>query len=343
MKWILLAQFVVSLGLSSVLLHAGSVPSQGMLLVANKGDRTLGIIDPDLGKQVAAVPEGGITGHEVIASPDGRTAYVPIYGDAGVGQPGSDGTSIVVIDIASRKVTGNIDLGRGLRPHCAVIGPKDGLLYVTTENENSVTIIDPKTLKVIGAVPTGQAESHMLAISRDGQRGYTANVGPGTVSVLDMVRRKHLATIPIAPRTQRISLSVGGKWAFTADQTQPRLAAIDTATNKVAHWISLPACGYGSAATPEGRWVVVAVPKANKVAVVDLKTMRVARTVDVPPTPQMAVARPDGQIVYVSCDLSGQVAAIRTSDWTVDKLIRAGKNADGLAWAATGQDAAGTR
>src|SRR5690242_18095203 len=69
----------------------------GMLLVANKGDRALGIIDPVAGRQLAAVAENGITGHEVIASPDGKLAYVPIYGDSGVGRPGSDGRNLVVI------------------------------------------------------------------------------------------------------------------------------------------------------------------------------------------------------------------------------------------------------
>ena len=59
------------------------------LLIVNKADRTLSIIDPEIGKEVAAVPVNGVTGHEVIASPDGKTAYVPIYGDSGVGKPGS--------------------------------------------------------------------------------------------------------------------------------------------------------------------------------------------------------------------------------------------------------------
>jgi hypothetical protein len=52
-----------------------------LLLVANKGERTLGIVDPVAGRLVARIEESGVTGHEVIASPDGRTAYVPIYGD----------------------------------------------------------------------------------------------------------------------------------------------------------------------------------------------------------------------------------------------------------------------
>src|SRR5574341_771150 len=69
----------------------------GWLLVANKGDQALGIIDPIEGRQVAAVPEGGVTGHEVIASPDGTRAFVPIYGDSGVGKPGSDGRTLAAI------------------------------------------------------------------------------------------------------------------------------------------------------------------------------------------------------------------------------------------------------
>jgi DNA-binding beta-propeller fold protein YncE len=75
--------------------------------------------------------------------------------------------------------------------------------------------------------------------------------------------------------------------------------------------------------------------KANQVAIVDLHAMKVVHTIDVPKAPQEALMRPDGRVVYVSCDSSRKVAAIRTSDWTVEKLIDAGKGADGLAWAAT--------
>src|SRR5262249_6340859 len=74
-----------------------------LLLVANKGDHTLGIVDPQAGRQLATVEESGITGHEVIASPDGLTAYVPIYGNSGVGRPGTDGQTLDVIDIAARR------------------------------------------------------------------------------------------------------------------------------------------------------------------------------------------------------------------------------------------------
>src|SRR5437667_2274738 len=197
--------------------ESGNKTAQGLLLVANKGDQTLGIIDPVAGRQIATIPENGVTGHEVVASPDGRRAFVPIYGNAGVGKPGTDGQLIRVIDLEKREIVGTIDLGKGVRPHCAVIGPRDGMLYVTTELSNSVTMIDPQTLKIVTTIPTGQPESHMLAITQDGRRGYTANVGPGTVSVLDLRLKKVLAVIPVCRTPQRIALSFDGRWVFAAD------------------------------------------------------------------------------------------------------------------------------
>jgi YVTN family beta-propeller protein len=331
--------FIVYLvGLAAITALSGApmpdaTSSDSFLLVVNKGDETLGIVDPKAGRQIATVAEGGTTGHEVIASPDGRSAYVPIYGNSGVGKPGTDGRNIVVVDLASRKVTGNIDFGRGVRPHCIMVGPKDGLLYVTTELDQTISIIDPHTLKIVGSIPTGQPESHMLAITADGKRGYTANVGPGTISVLDMQTRKQLAVIPVSGQIQRIAVSPDGSMVFTSDQTKPQLAVLDTATNKIKAWIPLPGLGYGTAPTPDGRWLVVAVRTTNKVAVIDLREMKVAHVIDVPAAPQEALVRPDGQAAYVSCDASKKVAVIRTSDWTIEKMIDAGPSADGLAWA----------
>jgi YVTN family beta-propeller protein len=305
---------------------------EARLLVAQKGDHSLAIVDPASGKVTGSVLEGGITGHEVIASPDGRLAFVPIYGNSGVGRPGTDGNNIVVIDIASQKVVGNIAFDHGVRPHDPVFGPKDGLLYVTTEIDHTITIIDSKTPKIVGTIPTGQAESHMLAISHDGRRGYTANVGPGTVSVLDMQARKVLKVIPISGNTQRIAVSMDDRWVFTADQTAPRVAVIDTATDTVAKWVSLEGIGYGSAPTPDGRWLLMTLPDQNKVAVIDLKTMQVARTVAVGTYPQAVVVRPDGKAAYVSCMHSNQVAEIDLGTWAT-RMIATGKSTDGLAWA----------
>ena len=312
---------------------AAAHAQQSRLLVAEKGAQSLAIIDPASGTVLASVPEGGITGHEVIASADGKLAFVPIYGNSGVGKPGTDGQNIAVIDIAAHKVVGNIAFDHGIRPHCPMIGPRDGQLYVTTELDKTITVIDPKTLKIVGALPTGQPESHMLVLSHDGRRAYTANVGPGTVSVIDIAARKVLKIIPVSANTQRISISPDDKWVFTADQTKPQMAVIDTATSTVAKWIPMEGIGYGSAPTPDGRWLLVAFPDQNKVAVIDLKSMQVARTVSVADYPQEVLVRPDGKSAYVSCEKANAVAEIDTATWKVTRTIPTGKYADGLAWA----------
>ncbi|HEX4283806.1 MAG TPA: cytochrome D1 domain-containing protein [Terracidiphilus sp.] len=330
MRWIRVAFFVVS----SLLLIAALQAQQARLLVVQKGDQSLAIVDPVAGKVVGSVDEGGITGHEVVASKDGRTAFVPIYGNSGVGKPGTDGTKIVAIDLATQKIVGTIDFGRGVRPHCPLIGPKDGMLYVTTELDKTITIIDPKTLKIVGSIPTGQPESHMLILSHDGRRGYTANVGPGTVSVLDIAGRKTLKVIPISGNTQRIAISNDDRWVFTADQKKPQIAVVDTKTNTVGKWIPIKSAGYGSAPTPDGHWLLMAMPAVNEVAVVDLTTMQATKSVPVCADPQEVLVRPDGKAAYVSCMVGNRVAEIDLGSWTVTRSIATGKTTDGLAWAA---------
>lgn len=314
-------------------IRAESTPAPE-LLVVNQRDRTVSVIDPITARQTAIIPEGETTtwGHEVAVSPDGRTGYVPIYSNTGVGRPGIDGREMLIIDIPARKVIGHVDFGHAVRPHCAIYDPVSGLLFVTTELDKTVTILDPQTLKIVGTIPTEQEQSHMLVISHNGRRGYTANVGPGTVSVLDMRVRKTIAVIPNSGQAQRVSISKDDSMVFTPDQHRPRLAVIDTSTNTIKAWVRLPSLGFSTASTEDGRWLLVAMKSVSQVAVVDVSTLKVVRTLDVPGGPQEIVMGPDGQVAYVSCIRAGQVAIIDLSKWKVQSLVDVGGGADGLAW-----------
>ena len=326
------ARLVLCSLLSPAALLAQSSPHTGpTLLVANQKDHTLSLVDPVTNRQFAAVDVGGYTGHEVTASPDGRTAFVPIYGDSGVGKAGTDGHSIAVIDLATHQVSHTIDFPHGVRPHLPRFDPAGHTLFVSTELDNTLTEIDPHSLRIIGALPTSQPESHMFVFSHDGKRIYTANVGPGTVSVLDVATKKPIAVIPIAKETQRIAISNDDSMVFTSDQTKPQMAVIDTATNRVKTWIPLPATGYGAAVTLDGKYLLVTLRSLHQVAVVDLRTLKVARTLAVPGTPVEILVRPTGSTAYVSC--GKQVAVIDTANWTIPAVIDAGTGADGLAWA----------
>jgi YVTN family beta-propeller protein len=319
--------------LALLVTHAGNsaTPSSGILVVANQKEHTVLLVDPEARRELAKISVG-VNGHEVAVSPDSRFAFVPIYGNAGVGRPGTDGTSIDIIDLQERKLSFTIDLGKPLRPHQPVFGP-DGLLYVSAELAHAVDIIDPAGRKLIAEVPTAQPESHMLVLTRDGRRAYTANVGVGTVSVVDLVNRAHIATIPVAKHVQRISMSTDGTRVFTHDQDAPRIAVIDTATNKIASWIDIPDYAYASTATPDGRWLIAVLPRANRAVVIDAKTLKVSKSFDVPTQPGEVLVRPDSGVAYITCMPAGKIAVLDLRSWQLQPSIDLTPGVDGMAWA----------
>ena len=334
MTWLIVSSFLLfNLFLGATEAQSGppsntSAGHRNLLLVTNQGDQSMSLVDPEAGVQIGKVKTNEVRAHEVTASPDGRLAYLPIYGNAGVGKPGTDGNSVEIVDLDKQAIVGSIAVG-AVRPHWIRFGP-DGMLYVSAELDQAVDVLDPRQEKKIGSIPTGQPESHMMVMSRDGHRAYTSNVGVGTVSVLDLQARKTIKVIPVAEVAQRISMSEDGRWVFTADQKNPRLAVIDTKTNEVSNWIALPAVAYGTAPTLDGKWLLVTMQSANQVAVVDLSQMKVVRTVPVAADPVQILVRPG--VAYVSCMADGKVAVLNLESWKVDKLIATGPGADGLAW-----------
>lgn len=327
----LFVALVCLLGFALTKVQNSASSPRGLLVVANQKEHTLLLVDPEARREVAKVVVG-VNGHEVTVSKDGHFAYVPIYGNAGVGKPGTDGTTVDVVDIPNRKLSTTIDLGKPLRPHDPHFGP-DGLLYVTAELADALDAIDPKTGKVVAEIPTGVEQSHMVIISPGGKRAYTANVSTGTVSVLDLAKHSLITKIPVAKHVQRISISSDGRRVFTHDQDAPRIAVIDTNSNKVSDWIDLPESVYCSAPTPDGRWLI-APGLHGHIFGIDLKTLKVAKTFDAPESLGKVLIRPDGGVAYISFLTAGKIEVLDLRSWQMQPSIDLTPGIDGMAWAA---------
>ena len=324
---------IASLMFLALAAGGGRLPTpatHGMLVVANQREHTALLIDPETRQELAKVVVG-VNGHEVAVSPDSRFAYVPIYGNSGVGKPGTDGTTIDIVDLRDHKLAASIDLGKPLRPHRAEFGP-DGLLYVTAELDKAVDVIDPSTRKIIAEIPTGAIESHMVVISSNGSRAYTANVAAGSVSVLDLKKRALITVIPVAKTVQRISISADGKRVFTHDQDAPRIAVIDTTTNKVASWISVPSTVYSSSPTADGRKLLAASP-AGKIFVIDIASAKLEESFDIPAASGELLLAPGGKFAFVSCPQAGTIEVLDVPGRKLLQPIKLTPGVDGLAWA----------
>ncbi len=306
----------------------------GRVLVVCKGDRSLEIVDLEQGRSIGTVISSGDRPHEVAASDAGTIGYLPVYSDVGVGAPGADGRAVDVIDLVRARTLTTIEISFPSRPHLPLLGP-DGMLYVSTELDNSISVFDPRTMRLVRRLATGAAQSHMFAFAPDGRTIAVANVTPGTVSVVDSRSGALRGVLDVAATVNRISFDSGGRLAFTADQESPRLAVVDTGRLRVDRWIELPGTAFGSARTIDGRHLVIALRWACQIAIIDLATDEIVAAIDVPAHPQAIVVHPDGRHAYSACDDSAVVVEIDLVERRVERLIPTGRNPDGIVWSPT--------
>src|SRR5438270_4879562 len=128
---------VLVLTFLSTTLFAQSTPKE-TLLALSKHDQTLAIIDPVSLKILARVPVGNDP-HEVIASADGKTAYVSNYG-------GGAYNTLAVIDLVGQKALPSIDLGPLRGPHGLTFVA--GKTWFTAEAAKAIGSYDPAAGKI---------------------------------------------------------------------------------------------------------------------------------------------------------------------------------------------------
>src|SRR5262252_10431786 len=117
------------------------------LLVLNKEDATLSIIDPGTLKTVAQIPTGEGP-HEIAASDDGKMAFVANYGGR------TPGNSISVMDLVAQKEIRRVDLGALRRPHGITFA--EGKVWFTAEQNRVIARYDPAANQIDWLLGIGQ-------------------------------------------------------------------------------------------------------------------------------------------------------------------------------------------
>jgi YVTN family beta-propeller protein len=315
----------------------------GTLIVLNKAEATASLVDLDSGRVAATVPTGEGP-HEVAVSPDGTVAVVTNYGGS---KPGS---TLTVIDVRAARVARTIDLGEHRRPHGIAWLPGGRRVAVTAEDSRALLIVDADSGSIEAAVATDQEGSHMVAVAPGGARAFVANIGSGSVTVIDLKRRARVATIRTGAGAEGITLTPGGKEIWVTNREADTVSVIDAGSLEVLATLESKSFPIRAQATPDGRHVLVSNARSGEVAVFDVASRKEARRVPMDietagsegrlfgdrfgksPVPIGILVRPDGRRAYVANANADRVVVVDLGTWKPIDRIRAGREPDGLGY-----------
>ena len=339
---------------------------QAALLALSKQDHTLAIVDPADLHVVARIPVGDDP-HEVIASSDGKTAYVSNYGFGAF-------HTLSVIDLVGQSRLASIDLGALRGPHG--LDFKLGKVWFTAEAAKAIGSYDPAIGKIDWIMGTGQDRTHMLYVFADGKRIVTTNVSSSTVTILEKTEGRagggpppgmqpfggppspgerssgaqppsgmppgpppgppggdwKLTVIPVGRGSEGFDISPDGKEVWVANAWDGTVSVIDIAQKKVTATLTANVRGANRLKfTPDGKRVLVTAGSA--LVILDAATHKELKRLASVHGSGGIQMQPDGARAFVACGRDNYVAAI-----DLNSLEPVGKidvaSPDGLAWAA---------
>lgn len=312
----------LAIGAIVVLSAPGALHGQGRLLVLNKAEGTMSVIDPSAGKAVATIPVG--TGpHEVAVSTDGRTAWVTNYGAQAAGR------SLSQVDLATLRETRRIELDSLPRPHgIAAVGD---LIWFTVEGAQAVAAWDPAAGRVVRVIRTGQQTTHMLVPSPDGRRLYTANIRSNSVSAVDLANGtvRHFAA---GPEPEGIDLSPDGDELWVGRNGDGRLSVLDAETGDLRATLSVGGVPIRVKFTPSGDRVLVSDAQGGRVVVFDARTRTQVAAINVGSAVVGLLVEPSGRRAYAAAPGMDRVYVLDVEKGVVVGNLPTGNGPDGLGW-----------
>jgi YVTN family beta-propeller protein len=350
MSWLGAAIFIVSAALAQS-------PSVTILVLA-KSDNTVAIVDPAT-LQVLARIASGPDPHEIIASDDGKLAYISNYG-------GLDSAlnTISMVDLVARKALPAIDLGALRSTHGLDFA--GGKLYFTAETNKVIGRYDPASQHVDWILGTGQNRTHMIAVSKNLDQIITSNVNSATISIIEHVSQPNagyrpsggapagappqgqppsgphmsweVTNVPAGNGVEGFDVSPDEKEIWAANARDGTVTIIDVATKKAIQTLPIAVKGANRLKfTVDGKRVLISGLGAGSggisLVVMDAPSRKELKQLSLGGGAAGILIAPDGARAYVAVSTNDKVAVVDLKTLDVVGQISAGKQPDGLAWA----------
>ena len=239
----------------------------------------------------------GLTPTGIVLSPDGNTAYV-------ANQFGNQFGNVSRIDVATRQVTGSVDIANA---QAVRLSPDGSQLFVATTGTAVVTV-NLATLSIVRTVDVGSAPNG-FAVHPGGRLLYVSSFDAGTVSEIDMFTGQVLRTFTTFGTPQEMALNRKGTRLYVANEAG-RLDEIDLASGELAPSIPLQAGAFGVGVTPDDGQAYLTLPSAGLIQVFTLQTRKLAKTIDVGGDPRRIAFSQLGRVAAVT-NAAGFITFIR--------------------------------
>ena len=241
-----------------------------------------------------------------------------------------------------------IDLGALRGPHGLTF--EAGKLWFTAEGAKVIGSYDPATQKIDWVLGTGQDRTHMIYVFPGANSMITSNVSSATLTFIekseDLARgpgapagppRVNWAetVIPVGKGAEGFDVSPDGKEIWAANAQDGTISIVDVATKKVVQTLDANVRGANRLKfTLDGKLAFVSSLGGPDLVIFDRATRKEVKRIKIGHGAAGILMQPDGLRVYVACTPDNYVVVIDLKSLEVAGKIVAGKNPDGLAWAA---------
>jgi YVTN family beta-propeller protein len=231
-----------------------------------------------------------------------------------------------------RGIYGAIHQGQ-LAPTVRRLAPR---VYVPNNDDRSVSVIDPRTYRVVRTLSVGSEPQHITP-SWDLRHLYVGNVYSGSLSDLDPRTRSIRRTIAV-PDPYNLYFTPDGHTAIDVAEGRDTLFFFDPTTWKERGSLTIPFRGPDHLDfSPHGRFLLLSTEYAGTVVKVGLDPPRIRGAISVGGSAVDVKISPDGRVFFVANQERGGVSIIDSRRMREIGFIATGAGAHGFAMARDGR------
>jgi YVTN family beta-propeller protein len=260
-------------------------------------------------------------------SPDRRFLYVSDNGMLWMTDQGDGGNTISIIEVATRKKAGVIDLGNNRRPHGLAVLPTTGEIFVTIEHPYGLLRIDPAAKKVVRRYEVGGQSPHMVMLGPGGTTAWVSNSGSGTVAVVDLASGSIQMQIPTGKNTQGCVMSRDGKNIYVTNNAGNSISVIEAASRKVKREI---ATGDGPARvflSADEKTLLYNLQEGSAMGFADTASGKETARIALPGQPLSLSLSADGKTAYLGIQDSDKIVVISVPERKIVRVFDTPKGA----------------